>query len=29
MLLTTGDEKGVGLFLVGGPKDIVEEVGPK
>ncbi|XP_033625327.1 alanyl-tRNA editing protein Aarsd1-B-like [Asterias rubens] len=28
-LLTAGDEKGVGLFLVAGPDDIIKEVGPK
>ncbi|XP_038046447.1 alanyl-tRNA editing protein Aarsd1-B-like isoform X2 [Patiria miniata] len=28
-LLTAGDEKGVGLFLVAGPDDIIKEVGPQ
>lgn len=29
MMLSVGDEKGAGLFLVAGPEDIVAAVGPR
>lgn len=29
MMLSVGDEKASGMFLVAGPEEIVSEVGPK
>ena len=29
LFLTTGEEKGAGLFLLSGPEEDVKEIGPK